>query len=66
MGLTVGGQIGADTAVKLEDCVAQINAVAETALAARDGAIILCHGGPIATPEDASYILARCHQCHGF
>jgi predicted TIM-barrel enzyme len=66
MGLTVGGAIGAETAVKLDDCVAQINAVAEAALATRDDVIILCHGGPIATPEDASYILGRCPQCHGF
>ncbi|WP_027527885.1 phosphoenolpyruvate hydrolase family protein [Bradyrhizobium sp. Ec3.3] len=66
MGLTVGGAIGAETAVKLDDCVAQINAIAEAALGTRSDAIILCHGGPIATPEDASYILARCPQCHGF
>ncbi|WOH63934.1 phosphoenolpyruvate hydrolase family protein [Bradyrhizobium sp. BWA-3-5] len=66
MGLTVGGAIGAETAVKLDDCVEQINAVADAALATRDDAIILCHGGPIATPEDAGYILARCPQCHGF
>src|SRR5262249_54750610 len=66
MGLTVGGAIGAETAVKLDDCVDEINAVAEAALATRDDAIVLCHGGPIATPEDASYILAHCPQCHGF
>jgi predicted TIM-barrel enzyme len=66
MGLTVGGAIGAETAVKLDDCVTQINAVAKAAQAARRDTIILCHGGPIATPDDASYVLARCPQCHGF
>ena len=66
MGLTVGGAIGAATALKLDDCVAPINAIAAAALAVREDVIILCHGGPIATPEDASYILARCPDCHGF
>jgi predicted TIM-barrel enzyme len=66
MGLTVGGAIGAETAMKLDDCVASINAIAAAALAARGDVIILCHGGPIATPEDAGYILARCPDCHGF
>src|SRR4051812_26271301 len=66
MGLTVGGAIGASTALKLEDCVAPINAIAAAARAVRDDMIVLCHGGPIATPEDASFILARCPDCHGF
>jgi predicted TIM-barrel enzyme len=66
MGLTVGGAIGAATSLKLADCVTPINAIAAAARAARDDVIILCHGGPIATPDDASYILARCPDCHGF
>jgi predicted TIM-barrel enzyme len=66
MGLTTGGSIGAGTALRLEDCVAPINAYAAAAKAAKPDVILLCHGGPIATPEDASWILARCPDCHGF
>jgi predicted TIM-barrel enzyme len=66
MGLTVGGSIGAETALKLEDCVPTINRIAAAAIAVRDDIIILAHGGPIASPEDAAYILARCPNCHGF
>jgi predicted TIM-barrel enzyme len=66
MGLTTGGSIGAETALKLADCVAPINAYAAAAQSVRPDVIVLCHGGPIATPEDARFILARCPGCHGF
>ena len=66
LGLTTGGSIGAGTALKLADCVAPINAYAAAAKAVNKDVIVLCHGGPIATPEDASWILARCPDCHGF
>ncbi|MBV4367261.1 phosphoenolpyruvate hydrolase family protein [Erwinia phyllosphaerae] len=66
MGLTTGGNIGAETALKLEDCVAPINAWAEAAKKIREDVIVICHGGPIATPEDARYILSQCPQCDGF
>ena len=66
MGLTTGGAIGAGTALKLADCVAPINAYAAAARAVQPDVIVLCHGGPIATPDDASFILARCPDCHGF
>lgn len=66
MGLTTGGSIGAETAMSLDDCVLAINDWAAAARAVRDDIIVLCHGGPIADPEDAEYILARCPQCHGF
>jgi predicted TIM-barrel enzyme len=66
MGLTTGGAIGAETALKLVDCVAPINAYAAAAKSVRPDVIVLCHGGPIATPDDASWILARCPDCHGF
>jgi predicted TIM-barrel enzyme len=66
MGLTTGGNIGAETAVTLADCVELINDWAKAAKSVRDDVIILCHGGPIATPEDAEYILAHCPDCHGF
>jgi predicted TIM-barrel enzyme len=66
MGLTTGGTIGAGTALTLQDCVPRINAWAEAALARRKDVIVLCHGGPIATPEDARFILKSCPDCHGF
>ena len=66
LGLTTGGAIGAETALKLEDCVPLISRWAEAALKVRKDVIVLCHGGPIARPEDAAYILAACPQCHGF
>jgi predicted TIM-barrel enzyme len=66
MGLTTGGAIGAGTAMTLADCVEPINAQAAAARAINPDAIVLCHGGPIATPEDAAWILARCPDCHGF
>jgi predicted TIM-barrel enzyme len=66
MGLTTGGSIGAETALTLTDCVARINEWAELALSIRKDVMVLCHGGPIATPEDASYVLKHCPNCHGF
>ncbi|KDN09361.1 MULTISPECIES: phosphoenolpyruvate hydrolase family protein [unclassified Gilliamella] len=66
MGLTTGGSIGAETALKLADCVPLINQWAKAAKAIRPDIIILCHGGPIATPEDAEYILKNCPECNGF
>ena len=66
MGLTTGGAIGADTALKLDDCVPRINAWAKAARSVRPDVIVLCHGGPIAMPEDANYILKNCAECHGF
>jgi predicted TIM-barrel enzyme len=66
MGLTTGGSIGAGTALKLKDCVPRIDAWAAAAKARRPDIIVLCHGGPIATPEDARFILGACPDCHGF
>ena len=66
MGLTVGGSVGAETAHSLADCVPVINTIADAARQVRDDAIILCHGGPIATPDDAGFILSQCPECHGF
>lgn len=66
LGLTTGGSIGAETALKLADCVAPINAWAAAAKAVNPEVIVLCHGGPIATPEDAAFILKHCPACHGF
>ena len=66
MGLTTGGSIGADTALTLEGCVGEINAIAAAAREVSPEIIVLCHGGPIAEPEDARFILANCPGCHGF
>ena len=66
MGLTTGGAIGAETAMKLSDCVAPINAWAAVARAVNPEVIVLCHGGPIATPDDAAYILKHCPGINGF
>ncbi len=66
MGVTTGGAIGAASATSLEDCVPAIDAIAEAAMAVRPDVIVLCHGGPIAMPEDAGYILRHCRACHGF
>jgi predicted TIM-barrel enzyme len=66
LGLTTGGAIGAETAMKLSDCVAPINAWAAAARSVNPDVIVLCHGGPIATPDDAQYILRQCPTCDGF
>jgi predicted TIM-barrel enzyme len=66
MGLTTGGAIGAETAKTLDDCVALVDDWAAAARAVRPDIIVLCHGGPIAMPADAAYVLQRCRHCHGF
>jgi len=66
MGVTVGGSIGASTTKSRDICVGLIDDIAEAALRVRKDIIVLCHGGPIATPEDAQYILERTRNCHGF
>jgi predicted TIM-barrel enzyme len=66
LGLTTGGAIGAGTALKLADCVAPINAWAAAARSVNPDVIVLCHGGPIATPDDAQFILQQCPGCNGF
>jgi predicted TIM-barrel enzyme len=66
MGLTTGGSIGADTALKLEDCPALVDEWSKAALAINGEVIILVHGGPVANPEDVRYVLANTRHCHGF
>ena len=66
MGLTTGGGIGAHTAKTLESCVAEVTAIATAAKAVRDDVLVLAHGGPIATPNDAQFILDRCPGVAGF
>ncbi len=66
LGLTTGGSIGAETALKLQDCPAMVDAWAEAALKINPDAIILVHGGPVAMPDDAEFVLKNTSNCHGF
>jgi predicted TIM-barrel enzyme len=66
MGLTTGGAIGAETALKLKDCPAIVSAMAEAAKKIRKEVIVLSHGGPISSPEDAAYMLQNTTGIHGF
>lgn len=66
LGLTTGGAIGAGTALQLKDCVEPINAWAAAARSVKRDVMVLCHGGPIAEPEDAQWILSQCPGCDGF
>jgi predicted TIM-barrel enzyme len=66
LGLTTGGAIGAQTGRLLRDCPALVDEWAQAALAVNGHAIILAHGGPVAEPEDAEYVLRHAANCHGF
>jgi predicted TIM-barrel enzyme len=66
LGLTTGGSIGAETALKLADCPAMVDRLGAAALAVKPDAIILVHGGPVAMPADADFILKNTAVCHGF
>lgn len=66
MGLTTSGTIGAKTGKSLEDCVELIKAMREEALRVKPDVIVLCHGGPIASPSDAEFVLNRVKGLHGF
>ena len=66
MGLTTKGTIGAHTAKTLDDCVEEVKAICNACKSIRDDVITLCHGGPIAEPEDASYILEQVPEVDGF
>jgi predicted TIM-barrel enzyme len=66
LGLTTGGAIGAETALKLKDCPALVDAWSEAARKVRKDIIVLVHGGPVSEPEDAAYVLSNTKNCHGF
>jgi predicted TIM-barrel enzyme len=66
MGLTTGGSIGAQTAKSLDDCVALTDEWAAAAREVRDDVLVLVHGGPVSSPDDAAYVLSRARTCHGF
>ena len=66
MGLTTKGSIGARTAKTLDECVTEIQAIRDAAAAVRDDVIVLCHGGPLAEPDDARFVLERTQDVVGF
>ena len=66
MGLTTSGSIGASTGKTLDDCVKLIQEIRDAAVAINPDVLVLCHGGPIAAPEDAEYVLSRTKGIHGF
>lgn len=66
MGVTTGGAIGATSAKSLDQCVVEIDAIAAAARKVRKDVLVICHGGPIAMPDDARYILDNCSGVHGF
>ncbi|MBX6342767.1 MAG: phosphoenolpyruvate hydrolase family protein [Thermomicrobiaceae bacterium] len=66
VGLTTKGTIGAKTALTLDEAVERVQAMADAARAVNPDILVLCHGGPIAEPEDAAYVLARTRGVVGF
>ncbi len=66
MGLTTKGTIGAKTALTLDDCVTKVQAICDAGKAVNPDIIVLCHGGPIAEPADAQYVLTKTHNVEGF
>jgi predicted TIM-barrel enzyme len=66
MGLTTKGSIGAHTAKTLDECVTEIQEMRDAAVRVNPDVIVLCHGGPLAEPEDAQYVLERTEGIAGF
>jgi predicted TIM-barrel enzyme len=66
MGLTTSGTIGAQTALTLDEAVVRVQAMRDAAAAVKEDILVLCHGGPIAEPADAGYVLARTTGICGF
>jgi predicted TIM-barrel enzyme len=66
MGLTTKGAIGAETALTLEESARRVQAMRDAAVAVNPDVLVLCHGGPIAEPEDAQYIFDHTEGISGF
>ena len=66
MGLTTSGSIGASSGKSLDECVKLIQEIRDAATKIKEDVIILCHGGPIAKPEDAEYVISKTKGVHGF
>lgn len=66
VGLTTSGTIGAHTALSLDDCVRIVQDIRDAVVGVNPEIMVLCHGGPIAEPKDAEYMLKRTEGVHGF
>jgi len=66
MGLTTKGTIGAKTALTLDDCVERIKAIIAAGRSVRPDIMVICHGGPIAEPDDAAYVIGKIPEIDGF
>lgn len=66
LGLTTSGAVGAQTAITLDEVVDQVQAMRDAAVAVRPDVLVLLHGGPVAEPEDAAYVLSRTTGVVGF
>lgn len=66
MGLTTKGTIGAKTALTLDDCVDKVRAIMEAGRSVNPDILVICHGGPIAEPDDAKYVIDRIDGLDGF
>jgi len=66
MGLTTSGSIGARSGKTLDECVTAIQGTRDAAAKIKEDVIVLCHGGPIARPEDAEYVIRHTAGVHGF
>lgn len=66
MGLTTKGTIGAKTALTLDDCVEKIKAIIKAGREVNPDVMVICHGGPIAEPDDAQYVISRVPEIDGF
>jgi predicted TIM-barrel enzyme len=66
MGLTTKGAIGAQTSMSLDDAVSRVQSICDAAKSVRSDVIVLCHGGPIAEPDDVERVLGQTHDVAGF
>ncbi|PKM58420.1 MAG: hypothetical protein CVU98_01075 [Firmicutes bacterium HGW-Firmicutes-3] len=66
MGLTTKGSIGAQTALTLDECIVKIEAIIEAGRKVNPDILVICHGGPIAEPQDAAYVIERTKGIDGF
>ena len=66
MGLTTKGTIGAKTALTLDDCIIKIKDLIAAGREVNPDIMVICHGGPIAEPQDAQYVIERVPEIDGF
>jgi predicted TIM-barrel enzyme len=66
MGLTTKGTIGAQTALRLEEAAERVQAIRDAGASVNPEVLVICHGGPIAEPEDARFVLEHTRGVHGF